>query len=74
VEYSAATEFLRDKGDAMTSIATVSKIIEGFETVFGLKLLTTVHPWNERKSQFPDRAIEKAIEKQNESNLIALAE
>jgi O-acetyl-ADP-ribose deacetylase (regulator of RNase III) len=76
-----ASEFLCDERDAVIRIETVSKVIEGFETAFGLEPLTTVHwvanavhSWNARKSQFPDGAIEKAIERLSDSNLIALAE
>lgn len=88
-----ASEFLRGEKNAMDRVETVSKAIEGFETAFGLELLTTVHwvadkerfnttpsiisavhSWNARKSQFPDQAIEKAIERLSDSNLITLAE
>jgi len=38
-----AEEVLREHGDTLTRIARVAKLIEGFETPFGMELLSSVH-------------------------------
>lgn len=39
----AADEFLRSQPDALERLQRVSKLIEGFETPYGMELLATVH-------------------------------
>lgn len=39
----AANEFLKSESDALERLQRVSKLIEGFETPYGMELLATVH-------------------------------
>lgn len=58
--YAEAEEFLKDKGEFL--IEKLSSLIEGYESPYGLELLTTVH-W--LQSQITDRhltSIKKAME------------
>lgn len=53
-----AVQFLASDGDALARLTRVSQLIDGFESPFGLELLTTVH-WvvsNEAASSIPEAA------------------
>ena len=55
-----ANEFLKDKGETRTRLEKVSDLVEGFESPFGLELLSTVH-WvvSKESSQSIDDVIAK---------------
>lgn len=48
----AANEFLRNNADSRERLEKVSEVIEGFETPYGVELLSTVH-WGARYSKPP---------------------
>ena len=56
----AANEFLRDNDDSRKRLQKVSEVIEGFETPYGVELLSTVH-WVSRYAKPPARDEDKAI-------------
>ncbi len=56
-----ANEFLKDDTDALARLKLVENLIEGFETPYGLELLTTVH-WIVHHSSHKAKDLSEAID------------
>jgi len=62
-----ADELLREHSDARERLGRVSRLIEGFETPYGMELLATVY-WVAKKEDAPAREPDEAIEQVHDWN------
>jgi hypothetical protein len=57
-----ANEFLNDQKGKAKLLCKVADLIEGFETPYGMELLSSVH-WIAKRDQFPANTVEEAVVK-----------
>lgn len=57
---AGATEFLKDDPESVERLGHVSRLIEGFETPYGMELLATVH-WVATHGDAPARSNDEAV-------------
>jgi len=59
---AAATDFLANEPDAQERLAAVGRLIEGFETPYGMELLSSVH-YVAHHDEHPAKSADEAVER-----------